>query len=424
VRQGVLNTPAAMRRQNTVTVLQAVRREGPLTRSDIAKRTGLSKPTVNDIVASLLSQAYLRETDGGPGRQERTGPRATLLQFAADVGAVLAVDLSIFKVTVVVADLDGSVRATQRLTLRSKHQANADAFVRAVDETVEGALREAGIARNELWFVAIGIPGTLDRDSGTIKLAPTLARWGRQPLGRMLQNLFDCPVLIENEVHLSVLAEQRWGGALDVSDAVYFHAGIGLALGLLIHGQIYRGADGIAGEIGYMLGASDEDVDAADFGAFEWSAGGLAFARLARQAVEKGCGAAMLALAGGRPERIDARIVFHAARSGDEAANDIVATVVDRLAIGVANLCCILNPAVVILGAGLSQAGDDLLEPLRARVTALSPMPPRRFIVSELGARAVTLGAIEHALRAVEAARFHLFPDDGGPAIRPETALA
>ncbi len=99
-------------------------------------------------------------------------------------------------------------------------------------------------------------------------------------------------------------------------------------------------------------------------------------------------------------------------------------TVVDRLAIGVANLCCILNPAVVILGAGLSQAGADLLEPLRARVAALNPMPPRRFVVSELGARAVTLGAIEHALRAIEAARFNLFPDTPGLAPGREVALA
>jgi predicted NBD/HSP70 family sugar kinase len=424
VRESVLNTPAAMRRQNTMTVLQAVRRDGPLTRSDVARRTGLSKPTVSEIVASLLSQGYLRESEEGSGKQERTGPRASLLQFAADLGAVLAIDLSIYKVTAVVADLDGTVRATQRLTLKAKHQASADAFVRSVDETVEAALRDAGVSRDRLWFAAIGIPGTLDRDSGTIKLAPTLARWGRQPLGRMLQDLFSCPVLIENEVHLSVLAEQRWGGALDVTDAVYFHAGIGLALGLLVHGQIYRGSDGIAGEIGYMLGSSDEDADAADFGAFEWSAGGLAFARLARRAVEKGRGAGMLALAGGRPEKIDAKLVFQAARSGDSAASAVIATVVDRLAIGVANLCCILNPAVVILGAGLSQAGDDLLEPLRARVAALSPMPPRRFVISKLGARAVTLGAIEHALRAAEAARFNLFPDDNGPATRPEAALA
>ena len=424
MREGVLNTPAAMRRQNTLSVLTAVRRNGPLSRSELAKRTGLSKPTVNEIVASLLSQAYLREALDRSGRQERTGPRASQISFAAEIGAVLAIDVSIFKATAVVADLNGKVLATAQQMLKPKHQAGAKTFIKAIDDTVKLALGQAQLPRKRLWAVAIGVPGTLDPQSGAIRLAPTLARWGRRPLGRMLQDLFNCPVLIENEVHLSVLAEQRWGGALDVADAVYFHAGIGLALGLLIGGQIYRGADGIAGEIGYMVGSSEEDADAADFGAFEWSAGGLAFARLARKAVAKGRGERMLTLAGSRPDAIDAKIVFEAARAGDDVAQGIVDTIIDRLAIGVANLCCILNPAVVILGAGLSQAGADLLEPLRARVTALSPMPPRRFVVSELGARAVTLGAIEHALRAVEAARFNLFQDTLGFAPAREVALA
>lgn len=400
-----------MRQQNTVTVLKAVRRDGPLSRSDIAKRTGLSKPTVNDIVAALVQQAYLREGDDLSVRQERTGPRASQITFAADVGFVLGIDLSIFKVTVTVADLNGTDCATEKLVLKPRQTADAEAFVKTIGLVIDRALARACLTRAQVWAVGIGVPGTVDRGSGAIRLAPTLARWSHLPLGAMLRDLFDCPVLIENEVHLSVLAEQRWGGALDVADAVYFHAGIGLALGLLIRGEIYRGAEGVAGEIGYMHGAGEEDAEAAEFGAFEWAAGGLAFARLAQRAVTAGRGEALLARAGGKPGRIDAKLVFEAARAGDATAQGIVATIVDRLAIGVANICCILNPGVVILGAGLSQAGPDLLEPLKARVAALSPMPPRRFVVSELGTGAVILGAVEQALRTVEAARFNLFPD-------------
>ena len=410
----VATTPAYMRRQNATTVLKAVRASGPLSRTEISRLTGLSKPTVNDIVSFLLSQSYLRESDEPQVRIERPGPRASQLTFAANVGFVLGIDLSFYKVTVVLADLDGREHATARLTLKPAHQRTAASFTGAVEATVEQALRDAGIDRSALWTVSIGIPGTFDRADGTIRLAPTLALWKDVPLGTMLRDLFDCPVLIENEVHLSVLAEQRWGGAFNVADAVYFHAGIGLALGLLIRGEIYRGADGIAGEIGYMLGSSTEDTELSEFGAFEWAAGGLAFVRLARKALADGRGKGLLQAAGGRPDRIDAKLVFACARESDSDAQAIVRTVVERLAIGVANICCILNPAVVILGAGLSQAGSDLLDPLKARVAELSPMPPRHFIVSELGPRAVILGAVEHALRAVEAARFNLFPERAG----------
>ncbi len=411
----VLTTPAYMRRQNTTSVLKAVRRDGPLSRTDISKRTGLSKPTINDIVTSLLAQNYLRETDDVPARQERPGPRASQLTFAADVAYVMGIDLSFYKIAVTVADLNGEACATERLVLKPTDQGNAGAFIKAVNKVVSKALKSARIERSRLWAVGIGVPGAFDASSGMIKLAPTLARWSHLPLGSMLRNLFDCPVLIENEVHLSVLAEQRWGGAVDVRDAVYFHAGIGLALGLLIRGEIYRGSEGIAGEIGYMVGPND-DLDAAssDFGPFEWSAGGLAFTRLAREAIAFGTGDALLKRAGGKPEAIDAKLVFEAAREGDSTARGIVAAIAERLAIGVANVCCVLNPAVVILGAGLSQAGSALLEPLKARVAAMIPMPPRDFIVSELGPRAVILGAVEHALRAVEDARFNLFPEAPG----------
>jgi predicted NBD/HSP70 family sugar kinase len=412
----VLTTPAFMRRHNTTSVLKAVRRDGPLSRSDIAKRTGLSKPTVNDIVTSLLSQNYLRETDNVSDRQERTGPRASQLTFAADVAYVLGVDLSFYKVVVSVTDLNGSACATETLVLRPSHRSSAKAFIKAVNSTVDRTLDRANLSRKQLWAVGIGVPGAFDASSGAIKLAPTLARWSHLPLGAMLRDLFECPVLIENEVHLSVLAEQRWGGAVDICDAVYFHAGIGLALGLLIRGEIYRGAEGIAGEIGYMVGPNDDPgVASSDFGPFEWAAGGLAFARLAREAVASGAGDSLLKRAGDKLDRIDAKLVFEAARDNDPTAQGIVATITERLAIGVANICCILNPAVVILGAGLSQAGADLLEPLKARVAALIPMPPRDFIVSELGPRAVILGAVEHALRAVEDARFNLFADVEDP---------
>ena len=128
--------------------------------------------------------------------------------------------------------------------------------------------------------------------------------------------------------------------------------------------------------------------------------------------------------AGGKLDRIDAKIVFEAAREGDAAAQTIVDTIVERLAIGVANICCILNPAVVILGAGLSQAGADLLEPLAGARRGADPDAAAALHRFRARARAVILGAVEHALRAIEAARFNLFADAPGPAPHREVALA
>ena len=116
--------------------------------------------------------------------------------------------------------------------------------------------------------------------------------------------------------------------------------------------------------------------------------------------------------------------MFEGARGGDPVAEAIVVTITERLAIGIANVCCVLNPAVVILGAGLSQAGNQLLLPLKQRVADLIPMPPRRFILSDLGTRAVVLGALEHALRTVEDAKFNLYADAPNAVPVQEAALA
>jgi predicted NBD/HSP70 family sugar kinase len=416
-----VTTPSKMRRTNATLVLRAIRDQGPLSRSEAARVTGLSKPTVNTIVGHLLTQGYIHETDGREAaarKPDRPGPRANRLTFHAGVGHVLGLDLGATRIAAVVADLDGrAVACEQRQSGVSPNGVSPDGrperFLAAVDGLVDAALAAAGLARSDLWTVGVGIPGFLDGDRGTIRLAPGFAGWAGVPFGRLIADRFACPVLIENNVRLSVLAEQRRGGARAVNDAVYLHLGTGIGMGILIGGEIVQGADGIAGEIGSMIipDTADPDDDPAppQFGAFEWAAGGLAFARLGRRAVERGDSPALARLAAGRAREVDAAMVFAAAAEGDAAARRIVETLVGRLAAGIATVCCILNPETVILGAGLSLAGAALLDPLRRRVEALVPAPPRRFVISGLGGRATVLGAVERALRAVEENRFRLF---------------
>jgi predicted NBD/HSP70 family sugar kinase len=170
----------------------------------------------------------------------------------------------------------------------------------------------------------------------------------------------------------------------------------------LIGGKLYRGADGAAGEIGYLpIGVSEQPPEAG-FGQFEWTSGSNAFARMGRHAIgPAGKSGLMAELAGGNPDLIGPEIVFEAARRGDAAAKRILARLVDQLAEGIAAVICVLNPATVILGAEIAQAGQQLIEPLSRRIAQLVPRPPRRFVASSLGEEAVALGAVQTALQAV-----------------------
>ena len=145
----------------------------------------------------------------------------------------------------------------------------------------------AGVDRSSLQAVGVGTPGVVDPVSGRVTLAPQLGGWEGIRLASRLEPAFPCSVLVDNEVHLSVLAERWRGSAQGIDDALYVQIGVGIGGGVLIGGDLYRGAGGAAGEIGY-LPIFDDDAERDGLGPFEHAAGGTAFARLGRRAAAAG----------------------------------------------------------------------------------------------------------------------------------------
>jgi predicted NBD/HSP70 family sugar kinase len=386
---------------NSALLLRTIRSHGPLSRSELARSTGLSKPTVNDVVDRLLRAGYVLEAlADGDGRPRRPGPRARLLTFRADLGHVLGLDIGANKVLAVAADLNGDVLAQERRETTRAAREDAGILLGRVRATAEAALARAGVDRSALRAVGVGTPGVVDPGSGRVTLAPQLGGWDGIPLARRLEPSFSCPVLVDSEVHLAVLAERWRGAAQGITEAIYVNIGVGIGGGVLIGGDLYRGAAGAAGEIGYLpLPDPDESHD--DLGPFEHAAGGAAFARLGRRAAADGRGGLLRELAGGDSDGIDAEVVFAAAAQGDAAATEIVDELLERLARGVAAAAIVLNPEAVIIGGGVSRAGERLLEPLTRRIPELVPLPPR-VLLSTLGEEAVALGAVRLAVQAVE----------------------
>jgi predicted NBD/HSP70 family sugar kinase len=373
-------SPGLLRRLNSAAVLHAVRADGPVSRSDLARATGLSKPTVNAAVELLMEQGYVSED--GEAASGRPGRRPRLLRFASGLGHVLGIDIGANKVLVLVADLAGEVLATER------RRSEPDALLEQVEDAATQALLAAGVAPEGLKAVGVGTPGVVDPVSGRVTLAPQLPGWEGIELGARLEPSFACPVLVDNEVRLSLLAERWRGAAQEIDDAFFVQIGIGIGGGVLFGGEVYRGASGAAGEIGYLPLFDDEPSDG--LGPFEHAAGGSAFARLAQRA---GLAA------------VDAETVFAAAAAGDAVANQVLETLLDRLARGIAAAIVVLNPATVIVGGGISRAGEQLRGPLEHLIRALVPVPPR-VILSQLGDEAVALGGVRLALQEVEQTLF------------------
>jgi predicted NBD/HSP70 family sugar kinase len=384
-------------------VLSAIRAEGPISRAELAKATGLSKPTVNEVVEGLLRDGTVAESEAnGSDRPSRPGRRARLLRFRADRGHVLGMDIGAGKILVLVADLNGDVVASERRSVGARERANADQLLRQALAVATAALRSAGVPRASLQAVCVGTPGVVDPVTHRLTLAPQLGGWEGLPLGRRLQRSFRCPVLVDNEVHLSMLAERWRGAAQGIDDALFVQAGYGIGGGLLVGGRLYRGANGAAGEIGYMPAVGDPAAPNG-LGPFEHAAGGSAYARHGARTAARPEGRRLLELAGGDADAVDAEIVFAAAAEGDAAAAAIVAELVGRLAEGIAAAAIVVDPATVIVGGGLSRAGATLLEPLTRRLAEHTPIPPR-VVLSTLGEESVALGGVRLGVQTVEQA--------------------
>jgi glucokinase len=380
-----------------------------MSRVDIARETGLSKPTVNKIVAGLLDEGMLVEVPaGGPEQRGRSGPRPKLVAFRSEFGYVVGVDVGANKLLVMLADLGGRVVATKRVAARGPRRAST--VLAELRRTVQAVLGEVGVAPNLVKVACIGTPGVVDPVTQRVTLAPQIPGWDDVDIGAAVRGWLPCTVLVESEVQLSMLAERWHGPGQGVDDLVYINAGIGIAAGILLGGERHRGATGSAGEIGYLpIADHDGEPDHAPdgFGSFERAAGGAAYARLGSAAARRRGGARLRQLAGGTPDDVDAEIVFQAAQEGDPVASAIVETLLERLARGVAAVATVVDPDVVIIGGGLSRAGEPLRSCLERNVDRLLPRAPG-ILLSTLGEEAVALGAIAAAIAEWETSTYSM----------------
>jgi predicted NBD/HSP70 family sugar kinase len=385
-------------------VLRTLQSRGTVSRPELAKATGLSQPTVNEISALLLRSGRVVEAPLQAARlPAKRGPKATLLSFNAAAGHVLGIDISAEQVIVLAADLAGRIQGRVCEEVGPRRTLRPELLLARVREAMTTVLRGAGIARSGLLGVGVSVPGIIDPASGLLSLAPSLPGWDGLPVAARLKPGFPCPVIANCDLHLAIIAERAFGAAKNTGDAIYVHLGAGIGLGILMHGAPYLGSDGAAGQIGFLRIGEADMPPQSGYGLFEWAAGSTAFGRLARRAIAKAPKTSKLRLLAGRyGAALGPHVVFDAAAAGDADARQILTRLIEQIARGIAAVICVLNPETVILGGEIAQADDLLIQPLRARVAELVPCPPRRFAVSVLGENSAALGAVQVALQQAQ----------------------
>jgi predicted NBD/HSP70 family sugar kinase len=369
-------TPPLLKRMNEQTVLEAIRAGAPISRAEISRRAGISKPTVSLALRSLEEAGLVRQADAPSGPSYG----AVYFEPVPEAALVLGIDLGARFLRGAVCDLEGEVRARQDVELNG---VDAEVALQTIADLHESLVAAAGLDADLVDGVVVGVPGVVEAGTGRLTLAENVPGLEDRAFGDEVRERLGLPVVLENDINLAALGEQWRGVAEGVDDFVFLSVGTGMGAGLVLGGNLHRGHHGAAGEVDYALAGLGIEVD---------PSGGTLDNLTTRLAAETGTNTRLL-------PPYEGRAIFAAGRTGDELARAVVAEVARRIALHVASISAVADMALVVLGGGLGVNGDLLLEPVRNHLAEWLPYPPR-VEVSSLGEAAVLTGALAVGLRS------------------------
>lgn len=392
-------SPSTARVINDRLALRLLQQDGPLTATQLKTLTGLSRPTVADLVDRLQDAGLVRVV--GESGSDRRGPNARLYGIVADRAHLAALDVRTDGVAVAVADLLGTTLAEATLPIAGD-TGTRPAVERAV-AMLERTARKAGTA--PLHSVGIGAPGLIDPVTGELRNTAGLPAWHRD-LVRELQRRLSATVLVENETNLAAVAEHRVGAARDRDTFVLLWLGHGIGAAVMLDGKLRRGASGGAGEIGFLPVPGTSGVPSAVNceGGFHSLVGSAAVCALA---ADHGVRAWDPSTGGAQEQDPAAALAVRAALRADDADGEaFLSALAGRLALGAASVVSVLDPGCLVLAGELGRAGGAALA---ARVEErLARMSPLRTEVraGTLGGGAVLRGGLFAARDAAQDALF------------------
>lgn len=375
------------RRLTMSSIVQAITTYGPISRASVAKMTGYSKQTVSEIVATLEQDGWVQtvgRTEGSVGR------RAVVYEIVPDAALVASIDLGGTKVRVALCNLAGAVvgEITEPTT-----QEGGQAVVDQIARIIFKATSDNSIASGKVRVAVVGVPGVLDEKTGNIKFAPNIRGVDSIDFMGCLQARLGVEVLVENDVNLAALGEHWMTRQGERDDLVFLSIGTGIGAGLVIGGQLVRGASGAAGEIGYIpFGADPYEAESKEIGALER----VTATRAILDEYSKLSGTTKTV-----PE------IFEASLNGDKIAVDVLRNAAGYIARAIASIAAVVDPACVIIGGSIGSR-NELLTMIEAEIARCFPRPIP-IEASVLGNHAALAGGASIAL-----SRLHISLFSGG----------
>lgn len=381
-----------MKSLNRTLILNIIRKDGPISRAEIAKQAKLTPPTVTNVVHELLQTQLVKEREMGASTG---GRKPILLTINSESFYVIGVDVGIRHLRVVTADLHATI--TNEIEAPIPEGVGKKELLQLLVEQVHRIIQHADLPKKKIIGIGIGMHGVVDAKEGIALYAPNFDLQDI-PIKSVLEKEFQIPVKVENDAKALALGEKWFGYGINTQNMVCLNVGNGIGAGIIIDDKLFNGMNGIAGEIGHTaIDLNGPKCSCGNYGCLQALAAGDAIRKRALAEIKRGRKSKIVEVVDGDLSKIDGKIVHQAATLGDDLAKEVLKQSGQYLGVGIANLINLMNPDLVVISGGVSKAGEFILDPIKRlveeRVLNMEAKGTDIFL-SKLGDRGTVIGAL------------------------------
>lgn len=381
-----------MKSLNRSIILNTIREKGPISRAEIAKMTKLTPPTVSNIVKELLETQLVIESNQGVSRG---GRKPTMLVINARNFYLIGLDVGPSDIRIIMTDLNANI--VEELETDIPSDVTNDGLIHLMKTSVYSLLKKRPMDQEHMIGIGVGMHGMVDVEKGVSLFAPNL-HLRDIPIKAALEQEFKMLVKVENDARAMALGEAWFGNGNGAESVVCVNVGRGIGAGIIINGKLFHGEHFLGGEIGHMtIDIDGPPCSCGNSGCLQAIAAGPVISEKAARAIAMGRESLLSDLVQGDLNQINGEKVYQAAKAGDELSKEILTETGRFLGVGLTNLIHTLDPDRIVVGGGVSNSGEFILDPIKKTIEqrALTSSAKKTDIVlSKLGEHATAIGAV------------------------------
>jgi len=381
-----------LRERNIQVVISQIKQDSPITKREIAAKTGLSFAKVNTITMELQSLGLITKT-GKAG--SKGGRPSAIYQLNPDYAYCIGCELSHKKVSTIVVDLMGKI--IFKHSIEFKIQEGKESLISKLLTNIQNGLDNSGVPRKKVIGIGIAVAGLVNPQNKLSTPFPHLADWGDIALTEIIEKEFGLFCYVENVANAAALAEFNYGIGKEINNILALNVGSGLGLGIILDGRLYRGITGSAGEFGHItVNENGPLCKCGNVGCLETLASTTAVVSKAKEMMEKQVVSRLPTLANGNSDLIDFKVICDSAFQGDKLAFSLLDEMGRNLGEGIVTLINLLNPKMIIVGGEVCCAKDLILPPIMNVIKKRALEIPRKaseVVFSNIGGNAGIIGA-------------------------------